>query len=68
MYGKYECFIMQMFVSCVHIVTVLDAAFSWMQDATIWKRHIPEPSVSFCLRHVSVFIIYRGFCVCMEML
>ena len=28
MYGKYECFVMQMlFVSCVHPVTVLNAAF-----------------------------------------
>ena len=26
-YGKYECFIMQMFVSCVHPVAVLDATF-----------------------------------------
>ena len=29
MYGKYECFVMQMFmfVSCVHHVSVLNAAF-----------------------------------------
>ena len=27
MYGKYECFVMQMFVSCVHPVAVLNAAF-----------------------------------------
>ena len=29
MYGKYECFLMQMlyFVSCVHPVTVLNATF-----------------------------------------
>ena len=26
-YWKYECFIMQMFVSCVHPVAVLDATF-----------------------------------------
>ena len=26
-YGKYECFIMQMFVFCVHRVSVLNAAF-----------------------------------------
>ena len=26
-YGKYECFVMQMFVSCVHFVAVLNAAF-----------------------------------------
>ena len=25
MYGKYECFVMQMFVSCVHPVAVLNA-------------------------------------------
>ena len=25
-YGKYECFVMQMFVSCVHPVAVLNAA------------------------------------------
>ena len=27
MYGKYACFVMQMFVSCVYPVTVLNAAF-----------------------------------------
>ena len=27
MYGKYECFVMQKFVSCVHPVAVLNAAF-----------------------------------------
>ena len=57
-YGKYECFIMQMFVSCVHPVAVLNAAFcitccllmlvenaraDHMEEATIWKRHTPEP-------------------------
>ena len=26
-YGKCECFVMQMFVSCVHPVAVLNAAF-----------------------------------------
>ena len=26
-YGKCECFVMQMFVSCVHSVAVLDAVF-----------------------------------------
>ena len=26
-YGKYEYFVMQMFVSCVHCVVVLNAAF-----------------------------------------
>ena len=26
-YGKCECFVMQMFMSCVHPVTVLNAAF-----------------------------------------
>ena len=27
MYGKCECLVMQMFVSCVHAVSVLNAAF-----------------------------------------
>ena len=27
MYGKYECFVMQMLYVCVHPVAVLDAAF-----------------------------------------
>ena len=36
-----------LFVSCVHPVAVLNAAFcmTWsllMQEATIWKRHNPE--------------------------
>ena len=40
MYGKYECFVMQMFVSCVHPVAVLNAAFCMtcsllMQGASI---------------------------------
>ena len=26
-YGKYECFVMHMFVSCVHPVAVLNASF-----------------------------------------
>ena len=26
-YGEYECFVMQMFVSCMHHVAVLNAAF-----------------------------------------
>ena len=26
-YGEYECFVMQMFVSCVYPVAVLNAAF-----------------------------------------
>ena len=26
-YGKYECFVIHMFVSCVHPVAVLNAAF-----------------------------------------
>ena len=26
-YGKYECFVMQKFVSCVHLVAVFNAAF-----------------------------------------
>ena len=37
-----------MFVSCVHPVAVLNAAFCitfslLMPEATIWKRHTPEP-------------------------
>ena len=54
MYGKYECFSScrcSMFMSCVHPVAVLNAAFCitcnlLMQDedarAAIWKRHTPE--------------------------
>ena len=53
-YGKYERFSSCrccMFVSCVHPVAVLNAAFcmtcsllywSRMQEATIWKRHTSE--------------------------
>ena len=37
-----------MFVSCVHHVAVLNVAFCMtcsllLQEATIWKRHTPEP-------------------------
>ena len=47
-YGKYECLVMQIFVSCVYPVAVCNATFcmtcSWsrMQEVTIWKRHTPE--------------------------
>ena len=53
MYGKYECFVMQMlFVSCVHHVGVLNAAFCMtcsllmlVEDARgdHIERHTPEP-------------------------
>ena len=53
MYGKYECFVMQMLYVCVlcHPVVVLNAEFgmtcrllclSRMPEATIWKRHTLE--------------------------
>ena len=49
-YGKCECFVMQMFVSCVHPVVVLNAVLGMtfsllmrMQEGTIWKRKTPEP-------------------------
>ena len=50
-YGKCECFVMQMLYVCVHHVVVLNAAFcmtcsllcwSRMQEETIWKRHTPQ--------------------------
>ena len=52
-YGKCECFVMQTFVSCVHPVAVLNAAFYMtcsllMREATIGKRYTPE-LVSNCL-------------------
>ena len=41
---SYKCC---MFVSCVHPVAVFNAAFcmtcSLLKEATIWKRHTPEP-------------------------
>ena len=55
MYGKYECFVMQMFYVCV-LCSSYGSAQCWilhdlqfvkcwsrMQEATIWKRHTPEP-------------------------
>ena len=53
-YGNYECFVMHicMFVSCVHPVAVLNAAFRmtccllmFVEDARgdHMKRHTPEP-------------------------
>ena len=52
-YGKCECFVMQMFmiVSCVHPVAVLNAAFCMtcsllmlveVARGAIWTRHTPE--------------------------
>ena len=70
-----------MFVSCVHPVAVLNAAFCMtcsllmlVEDAI--GDHTEEAysramSVSFCLPHpvaVSAFMICRGLCVCTEML
>ena len=51
-YGECECFVMQMFVSCVHPVAVLNAVFCMtcsllmlVEDAIgdQQKRHTPEP-------------------------
>ena len=52
-YGKYECFVMQMLYVCVHpVAAVLNAAFCMncsllmlVEDARgyIWKGHTPEP-------------------------
>ena len=48
-YGKCECFDMQMFVFCMNPVAVLNAAFCLtcllmlVEDARgVWKRHTPE--------------------------
>ena len=41
MYGKCECFVMQMFVSCVHPMAVLNAAC--FNAGRGWKRHAPKP-------------------------
>ena len=38
-YGKCECFIMQMFVSCVHPVAVLNAAFCMTYSLLILVEH-----------------------------
>ena len=51
-YGKYECFVLQMLYVCIHPVAVHNAALCMtcsllmlVEDArgTIWKRHTPEP-------------------------
>ena len=43
-YVKYECFVMQMLYVCV-LCASYDSSQCWlrMQEATIWKRHTPEP-------------------------
>ena len=55
-YGKYECFVMQMLYVCVlcascgssqccilHDLQFVNVnCLSRMQEATIWKRHSPE--------------------------
>ena len=54
-YGKYVCFVMQRFVSCVRPVAVLNASFSMTM------------SVSYCLPHpvaVSAFVICSSLCAC----
>ena len=75
-YGKYEYFVLPMFVSCVHPVAVLNAGLGCKRRP--YKRGIlqsrsqdcPIGIISFCLPHpvaVSVFIIC-GLCTCIEML
>ena len=78
MYGKCECFVMQMFLSSVHPLAILNAAFCMTFSLLILIEnlridHIEQvytrsglTSVSFCLPHpvvASYFIISRG-CVC----
>ena len=54
-YGKYECFVMQMLYVCVlcascgssiccilHDFQFVCLCWSRMKEATIWKRHTPE--------------------------
>ena len=38
-----------MFVSCVHPVAICMTCSLLMQEATIWKRHTPEPESHKCL-------------------
>ena len=70
-----------MIVSCVHHVTVLNAAFGMtccllmlVEDEKGDHRkdaYSRAMNVSFCLPHpvaVSAFIICSGMCVCIEML
>ena len=63
------CLVMQMFVSCVHPVVVLNAAFGMTCSLLMLVEVVT--GVSFCLFHpvaVSAFIIYSGVCACTAML
>ena len=78
-YGKYECFVMQMVYVCVHPVVVLNASLCLIYSLLMLVEdamgdHM-EVSYSraglmiapFCLPHavvVSDFIICRDLCVC----
>ena len=50
-YGKCECFVMQLlYMSCVNHLAVINAVFCitcsllmLVEDAIIWKNHTPEP-------------------------
>ena len=42
MYGKYKCFVMQMFVSCVHPVVDLNAAFCMTCSLLITEEQTPH--------------------------
>ena len=63
-----------MFVSCVHPVAVLIAAFCMTCSLLMLVEAYSRAgimSVSFCLPHpvaVSAFIICSGLCACTEML
>ena len=69
-YGKYECFVMQMLYVCVLCASCVSSQCSIMHDLQFAALYVAM-SVSFCLPHpvaVRAFIICSGLCVCTKRL
>ena len=68
MYGKYECFVMQMLYVCVLCSSCGSSQFCILHDLQfVIGSHeclllLPHPAV------VSVCVICRGLCACTEMM
>ena len=56
-YGKYECFAMQMLYVCI----LQSRSHTALQVTMSISFYLPHPAA------VSAFIIYNGLCVCTEM-
>ena len=69
-YGKGECFVMQLLYVCVLCASCGSSQCCVLHDLQLLTVLRVAMSVSFCLPHpvaVSAFMICRGLCACTEM-